>query len=79
MEHPLIHTADSLTLEELGKKISELQGKLNIARRHGNGYLCDQLSMAIETFRQAHGRKVEQTYKKDTEGKDWLKDKIDIS
>lgn len=79
MEHPLIFDADSLTIEELGKKITNLTNKYVIASKSGNGYLCGQLSMAIETYKQAHSRKLEETFKKDSNGEDWLNDKINIS
>lgn len=79
MQHPLITDADSLNLDELAKKVSGLQSKLNMARRSGNGYLCDQISMAIETYRSAHQRKLEESFKKDEESAKWLNDRIDIS
>lgn len=48
MEHPLIGSLDSLSIDELGAKISELHKKLGIAMRMGNYDLCNQLRMAIE-------------------------------
>jgi hypothetical protein len=50
MEHPLIGNVDDLTTEQLQEKISELTKKLGIALRTGNGHLCNQLRMALETF-----------------------------
>lgn len=50
MEHPLISNLDSLSVEELTEKISELNKKLGIAYRTGNGHLCNQLRMAIESY-----------------------------
>lgn len=50
MEHPLIGNVDELTTEQLQEKISELTKKLGIALRTGNGHLCNQLRMALETF-----------------------------
>ena len=50
MEHPLIGNVDDLTTEQLQEKISELTKKLGIALRTGNGQLCNQLRMALETF-----------------------------
>ena len=50
MEHPLISNVDELTTEQLQEKISELTKKLGIAMRTGNGHLCNQLRMALETF-----------------------------
>ena len=48
MEHPLIGSLDSLTIDELGSKISELNKKLGIAMRMGNHDLCNQIRMALE-------------------------------
>ena len=50
MEHPLISIVDDMTTEQLQEKISELTKKLGIALRTGNGHLCNQLRMALETF-----------------------------
>lgn len=49
MEHPLVGSLDSLTLDELGTRISELNKKLAIAQRMGNHHLCNQIRMAIES------------------------------
>ena len=50
MEHPLISNLDSLTEQELLDKVNELHKKLSIDMRTGNGYLCDQLRMAINSY-----------------------------
>ena len=54
MEHPLIGDLSRLTLDELGSKISDLTRKLDIAARSGNGHLCDQIRMAIESHRSRY-------------------------
>jgi hypothetical protein len=79
MEHPLISDADSLNIDDLAKKITLLQNKLSIARRTGNGYLCSQISMAMETYRTAHSRKLEESFSKNADSTKWLDGKIDIS
>ena len=50
MEHPLIANLDDLTADQLLEKISELNKKLSIAYRTGNGHLCNQLRMALESY-----------------------------
>jgi hypothetical protein len=50
MEHPLISNLDSLTVDQLQERITELNKKLAIAYRTGNGHLCDQLRMALESY-----------------------------
>jgi hypothetical protein len=54
MEHPLISNLDTLTEQELLDKVNELHKKLGIAARIGNGYLCDQLRMAIESYQSKY-------------------------
>ena len=58
MEHPLIGSLDSLTLDELNTKISELNKKLGIAMRTGNGDLCNQIRMAIESHQSKYQQKI---------------------
>ena len=48
MEHPMIGDLSELSLEDLSVKISELYKKLAIAQRGGNGYLANQVRMALE-------------------------------
>jgi oligoribonuclease NrnB/cAMP/cGMP phosphodiesterase (DHH superfamily) len=57
MEHPLISSLDNLTAEQLTEKISELNKKLGIAYRTGNGYLCDQIRMALESYQNMYTEK----------------------
>jgi hypothetical protein len=57
MEHPLIPNLDSLSADELLTKISELNKKLSIAYRTGNGNLCNQIRMAIESYQAKYNEK----------------------
>jgi hypothetical protein len=57
MEHPLIENLDNLSLEQLQEKISELTKKLGIALRTGNGHLCNQLRMALESYQNKYNEK----------------------
>lgn len=50
MEHPLIHNLEDLSAQELLDKITELYKKLGIAARTGNGHMCDQIRMVIESY-----------------------------
>lgn len=79
MEHPLIPNLDDLKIDELGAKISELNKKLRIAQNMGNGHLCNQIRMAIESYQTKHSQRLQEMYQaanKDL-GKN-LDDKIDI-
>lgn len=76
MEHPLISNLEELTDDQLVEKINELHGKLNIAYRSGNGYLCDQVRMAIESY---SNKLRERQAKRYQEAQDNFKDKIKIS
>jgi len=79
MEHPLIPNLDDLKIDELGAKITELNKKLRIAQNMGNGHLCNQIRMAIESYQTKHSQRLQEVYQaanKDL-GKG-LDDKIDI-
>ena len=58
MEHPLVNSLDDLTTEQLLEKINELNRKLGIAYRMGNGHLCNQLRMAIESYQTKYREKI---------------------
>ena len=58
MEHPLIANLDGLTEQELLDKINELNRKLGIAYQTGNGHLCNQLRMAIESHQNKYPEKI---------------------
>jgi len=59
MEHPLIGDLSHLTEDQLTAKISELNKKLSIAARTGNGHLCNQIRMAIDSHRQQYMAKLD--------------------
>jgi hypothetical protein len=75
MEHPLIGNIDHLTEDELSEKINELSRKLNMAVRSGNGHMCNQLRMAIESFQSKYQQKLQEARKGQSTNFD---DKIDI-
>jgi hypothetical protein len=66
MEHPLIGPLGELTVEELSTKINDLHNKLAIATRTGNGHLCNQIRMAIESYRSTYQIKMDEQHKKAT-------------
>ena len=76
MEHPLIGNIDELTETELIDKITELNRKLSIAMRMGNSSLINQVTMALNTYRN---KLSEKQIKARSGDKDNFKDKIDIS
>lgn len=63
MEHPLIGSIDGLTVDNLSSKISELHQKLVIAQNTGNGHLCNQIRMALETYQNKYQEKMQAIYK----------------
>jgi len=77
MEHPLIGNLDTLTVEDLSKKITDLNNKLGIAARTGNGHLCNQIRMAVESYQNKYQEKVQETYRKQIEDSNF-NSKIDI-
>ena len=68
-----------MTLEQLGSKVSELHKKLNIAHRMGNGYLCDQIRMAIESYNGKYQQKMRALSAPKDGDTDSFNSKIDIS
>jgi hypothetical protein len=62
MEHPLIGDLNHLTQEELGTKLSDLNQKLSMAMRTGNGHLCNQLRMAIASYNAKYQEKLRDGY-----------------
>lgn len=74
MEHPLIGDLNELTAEELNSRISDLYRKLNIATQSGNGHLCHQLRMALESYQAKYQEKLQETSKQNN-----FSDKIKIS
>ena len=75
MEHPLIGNIDHLTEDQLSEKINELNRKLNMAVRSGNGHMCNQLRMALESFQSKYQQKLQDARKGQSTNFD---DKIDI-
>jgi len=78
MEHPLIGDISNLTVDELGAKVSDLQKKLGIAQRSGNGHLSNQIRMALETYYNAYHAKLQETYQKQNTSNIDFNDKINI-
>lgn len=74
MEHPLIGDLNQLTAEELNSRISDLYQKLNFATRSGNGHMCDQIRMALESYQTKYQQKLQETNKQHN-----FDDKIKIS
>jgi hypothetical protein len=54
-------------VEDLSKKVTDLNQKLTIAMRSGNGQLCNQIRMALESYQNKYQEKVQSTYRKQIE------------
>lgn len=79
MEHPLINNIDNLSIDDLQSKISDLNKKLNWARRSGNANLCNQIQLALNTFTAKYQEKQEAIYNAARKNGPDFSDKIDIS
>jgi hypothetical protein len=77
MEHPLIGNLQDLTEEELSKVIGDLSSKLGIAARSGNGHLCNQIRMALESYQNTYQARLQETYRKQIQDTNFG-DKFDI-
>ena len=79
MEHPLIGNIDELSIEELSAKVTELNSKLSIATRTGNGHLCNQLRMAIESYQNKYRQRLEESWRRQDQASNInFDDKINI-
>lgn len=73
MKHPFINDLSDKTLDELQSTISGLMTKLTFAYRTGNAPLIHQLNMAVESYREAYAKKMD-----DMMGKQKINTKISI-
>ena len=64
MEHPLINNLDDLSIDDLSAKVSDLTNKLSSAIRSGNGHLCNQVRMALESYQNKYQEKLQESYRK---------------
>lgn len=79
MEHPLITDADSLTMEQLQSRVSDLTKKLVWAHRSGNAHLRQQIQMALDTYQTKLNQRQSEELAKITKNHPGLDKKIDIS
>lgn len=59
MEHPFITDLSDKSLEDLQTMISSLSSKLTFAYRTQNGPLISQINMALESYRSAYQKKMD--------------------
>jgi hypothetical protein len=78
MEHPLINNVDSLSMEELQGKVTELTKKYSWAARH-NAHLAHQISMALETYQNRLRQLQREQYEAATKNSQDYSHRIDIS
>lgn len=64
MEHPFINNISDKSLEDLQKTVSDLTTKLNFAYRTGNGPLINQINMALESYKNAYSKKMDELMNK---------------
>jgi hypothetical protein len=64
MEHPFINNLQDKSLEDLQNTISSLTSKLTFAYRTGNGPLINQLQMAIDSYKTAYSKKMDELIQK---------------
>ena len=79
MEHPLITDADSLTMEQLQTKVTDLTKKLRWAHRSGNAFLTHQVRMALETYQTKLQQRQQEEWEKSSRNNPDFGNKIDIS
>ena len=75
MQHPFIGKLDELSTQELSEKINDLYKKLRVATISGNGYLANQVRMAIESYET----KYQERLREELGGDDNYQTNVDIS
>jgi hypothetical protein len=66
MQHPFIDNTElaKLSIDEIGKKITDLTDKLNFASRSRNAPMVYQLQMVLENYRAVYSSKMDELFKK---------------
>jgi hypothetical protein len=73
MHHPFISDLSDKSLDELQKKITELNNKLSFSFRVGNGPLIQQIQMALESYKSEYNKRMDELMKKQK-----INSKVDI-
>lgn len=63
MQHPFINDLSDKSLDDLTKTLTDLQGKLNWARRSSNPALVNQMQMVIESYQLEYQKRMDAMYK----------------
>jgi hypothetical protein len=79
MEHPLINNADSLSMDELHQRISDLSKKMLWAHQSGNAHLRQQVQMALETYQNKLRERQQEEWDRQNKNNPNFGDKIDVS
>lgn len=64
MQHPFINDLSDKSLDDLTKTLTDLQGKINWARRSSNPALVNQMQMVIESYQAEYQKRMDAMYKK---------------
>jgi hypothetical protein len=77
MFNPLLPDISKLKNEDLENKINELMRKYFIAARSGQGTVCNQISLILETYKDEQKRRYLENSKKSIQNKE-LDDYINV-
>lgn len=77
--HPLAPNLNELADEELHKRHGEVQSKLMMAYRMGNGELVSQLQLLLDDYAMEVGRRNQKMFDDANKSGRNLSDKIDIT
>ena len=64
MFNPLLPDLSTLKNEDLDNKITELMQKYTVAARHGQGGVCNQIVVILESYRTEQQRRYAESTKK---------------
>ena len=79
IDHPLINIDSEASLDDLQSRITELNKKLNIARRMGNRHLADQVAMALTSYQTVYQDRLRAQQQAQSQDAPDYSDRIDIS
>ena len=77
MYNPLVGSLRELSLEELIKKINDLQSKLGQSNRFGNFHLANQIRATLSMYQEEYQRRMAEEAEKAKNNK-LIKDKVDV-
>jgi hypothetical protein len=78
MFNPLMPDLSNLKNEDIDNKINELMKKFTIAARHGQGGVCEQISILLDAYKEEQRARYQRSNQKLAEQNKHLDDFINV-